>query len=77
LIQNWVGMSGACGRRPTAESLGVGVVGGGEGVLPVLIDFARGAEVHRGRDVPGDAGVPVGVVVLMEEADAELAGVGQ
>jgi len=28
-----------------AEPLGVGVVGGGEGVLPVLVDGVGGAEV--------------------------------
>ena len=32
--------------RSVAEPLGVGVVGGGEGVLPVLVDRVGGAEVH-------------------------------
>src|SRR5437660_5402 len=62
--------------RPVAEALGVGVPGGGEGVLPGLVDGAVGAEVHRRRGVPGDAGMTVNVVVLMEETSAELAGVG-
>jgi hypothetical protein len=62
---------------PVAEPAGVGVPGGGEGVLPGLVDRGVGAEVDRGRGVPGDAGVPVDVVVLMEEAGAELAGVGE
>jgi len=63
--------------RPAAEPFGVGVVGGGEGVLPVLVDRVGGAEVHRRGGVPSDARVPVDVVVLVEEAGAELAGVGQ
>ena len=33
------------------ESLGVGVVGGGQGVLPVLVDRVGGAEVDRGPDL--------------------------
>lgn len=68
-------MSG--GVRPAAEPLGVGVVGRRQGVLPVLVDRVGGAEVHRCWGVPGDPGVPVDVVVLVEEAGAELAGVGQ
>lgn len=63
--------------RAVAEPLGVGVVGGGEGVVPVLVDGFGGAEVDRGWGVPGDPGVPVDVVVLVEEAGAELAGVSQ
>jgi hypothetical protein len=63
--------------RPAAEPLGVGVIGGGEGVLPGLVDRSGGAEVHRGRGVPGDPGMPVNVVVLVEESGAELAGVGE
>src|SRR5665647_3845673 len=59
------------------ESLGVGVVGGGQGVLPVLVERVGGAEVDRGRGVPRDPGMMVDVVVLVEEAGAELAGVGQ
>jgi len=59
------------------ESLGVGVVGGGQGVLPVLVDRVGGGEVDRGRGVPRDRGGAVDVVVLVEEAGAELAGVGQ
>jgi len=63
--------------RSAAEPLRVDVVGGGEGVLPVLVDRVGGAEVDRGRGVPGDPGMPVDVVVLVEEAGAELAGVSQ
>ena len=37
------------------EALRVGVVGGGEGVLAVLIDGVGGVEVDRGRGVPRDA----------------------
>ena len=62
---------------PAAEPLGVVVVGGGERVLPGLVDRAGGTEVDRGRGVPGDPGMPVNVVVLVEETGAELAGVGQ
>src|SRR5680860_746517 len=54
------------------ESLGVGVVGGGQGVLPVLVDRVGGAEVDRGRGVPRDPGMAVDVVVLVEEAGTEL-----
>jgi len=70
---------GGHGRRvrPSAEPLGMGVVGGGEGVLPGLVDRVGGAEVDGGRGVPSDAGVPVSVVVLVEEAGAELPGVCQ
>ncbi len=32
--------------RPTAEPLGVGMVGSGERVLPLLVDRVGGAEVH-------------------------------
>ena len=60
-----------------AEPFGVGVVGGGERVLPLLIDGLGSAEVDRGRGVPGDPGMPVDVVVLVEEAGAELASVSQ
>ena len=60
-----------------AEPFGAGVVGGGEGVLPVLIDGVGGAEVDRGWGVPSDPGVPVDVVVLVEEAGAELAGLSK
>ena len=63
--------------RPAGEPLGVGVPGGGEGVLPGLVDRDVGAEVDRGGGVPGDAGVPVNVVVLVEEGGAEVAGVGE
>src|SRR5665648_93570 len=49
-----------------SESLGVGVVGGGQGVLPVLVDRVGGAEVDRGRGVPRDPGMMVDVVVLVE-----------
>ena len=63
--------------RPTAEPFGVGVVGGGEGVLSVLVDRGGGAEVHRRGCVPRDPGMPVDVVVLVEEAGAELACVRQ
>ena len=59
------------------EPFGVGVVGGGEGVLPVLIDRVGGAVMHGCGGVPGDAGMPVDVVVFVEEPGAELAGVGQ
>jgi len=38
--------------RPTAEPLGVGVVGGGEGVLPVLIDRARRAVDGLSNGIP-------------------------
>lgn len=74
LIQNWVGIRGVWS---VAEPLGVGVAGGGEGVLPVLVDGAGGAEVDRRSTVPSDPGVPVDVVVLVEEAGAELAGLSQ
>jgi hypothetical protein len=60
-----------------SESLGVGVVGGGEGVLAVLVDGVGGAEVDRCGCVPGDPGVSVDVVVLLEKSGAELSGVGQ
>ena len=60
-----------------AEPLGMGVVGGGEGVLSVLVDRVGGAEVDRGRGVPRDRRVAVDVVVLVEEAGTELAGVSQ
>ena len=63
--------------RPVAEPFGVVVVGGGEGVLPGLVDRAGGSEVDGGRGVPRDPGMPMDVVVLVEEAGAELAGVGQ
>src|SRR5680860_1390492 len=63
--------------RSVAEPLGMGVVGGGEGVLSVLVDRVGGAEVDRGRGVPRDPGMMVDVVVLVEEAGAELAGVSQ
>jgi hypothetical protein len=63
--------------RSVAEPLRVGVVGGGKRVLPLLIDGLGGAEVDRGRGVPSDPGMPVDVVVLVEEAGAELAGVSQ
>jgi hypothetical protein len=66
--------------RQAAEPLGVGVAGGGEGVLAGLVDGAggaEGAEVDRGRGVPGDPEVTMNVVVLVEEAGAELAGVDQ
>ncbi len=33
--------------RPVAEPFGVGVVGGGERVMPVLVDRVAGAEVWR------------------------------
>lgn len=62
---------------PAAEAFGVGVVGGGEGVLPVLIDRVGGKEVHRCRRMPGDPGMAVDVVVFVEEPGAELAGVVQ
>ena len=61
---------------PTTEPLGVRLVGRGQRVLPVLVDRVGGAEVDRGWSVPGDPGVPVDVVVLVEEARTELAGVG-
>ena len=60
-----------------AESLGVGVVGGGEGVLAVFVDGVGGAEVDGCGCVPGDPGVAVDVVVLVEKGGAELSGVGQ
>src|SRR6266851_995915 len=47
---------------PAAEPLGVVVVGGGERVLPGLVDRAGGTEVDRGRGVPGDPGMPVNVL---------------
>ncbi len=65
------------GVWPAAEPLGVGVVGGGESVLPGLVDRAGGPEMDRGGGVPGDPGMTVDVVVLVEEAGAELPGVGE
>jgi hypothetical protein len=66
---------------PAAEPLGVGVVGGGESVLPGLVDRAGSPEMDRGggvpRGVPRDPGMTVDVVVLVEEAGAELPGVGE
>jgi len=58
-----------------AEPGGVGCVGGGEGGGPVGLDFGGGAVVDRGRGVQRDAGMAVLVVVVVEEAGAEAAGV--
>ena len=66
MIQDGAGMTGGRGRRP--DRSGVGVVGGGEGVLAVLIDRAGRPEVHRCRGVPGDPGMTMNVVVLVEES---------
>ncbi len=63
--------------RSATEPLGVGVVGRCEGVLAVLVDCVGGAEMHRRWGVPGDPGMPVNEVVLVEEPGAELAGVGE
>lgn len=43
------------------------MVGGGQGVVAGLVDSVGGAEVHRCRGVPSDAGVAVDVVVFVEE----------
>lgn len=53
------------------------MAGGGEGVLAGLVDGVGGAEAGRCRGVPGDPEVTMNVVVLVEEAGAELAGVDQ
>ena len=53
------------------------MVGGSEGGLPGLVDGVGSPEVHRCWCVPGDPGVMVDVVVFVEEAGAELAGLGE
>jgi len=47
------------------ESVGVGVVGGGECVGSVGLYFCGGAVVERGWGVESNAGVAVGVVVVV------------
>ncbi len=59
------------------EALGMVVVGGGEGGLAGFVDRLGGAEVHGRWCVPGDPGVVMDIVVLVEEAGAELAGVSE
>ncbi len=50
-----------------AESLGVGGVGGVEGLLPHHLDAVGGAVVDRGRGVQSDPGMAVLMVVVAEE----------
>ena len=59
------------------EAVGVGGVGLVEDFLPVGADGYGGAVVDRGGRVQADSGMPVVVIVVVEESVAEGAGVGQ
>ena len=74
LIQATVGSFGGLGSA-VPESCRVGGVGGVEGDGTLGADLAGGAVVHRRWGVQPDAGVAVDVVVVIEERDAERAGV--
>ena len=57
-----------------SEAFGVLAPGPLEGSCALLVDVVVGVEVHGCRCVPADPGVAVDVVVLGEEAFAELLG---
>ena len=63
LIQAAVGSSGGVGPA-VAEPVGVGRVGGVEGLLALRADLGGGAVVDRGGGVQPDPGVAVLVVVV-------------
>jgi hypothetical protein len=48
------------------------VVGGGQGGSSGVVDGVGGAEVDGGEGVPADTGMPMNVVVLVEELGAEV-----
>ena len=60
-----------------AEPRRVGVERRGEGRSAGVVDGVSGAEVDGGGGMPADPGMPVDVVVLVEEFGAELFGVLQ
>jgi hypothetical protein len=60
-----------------AEPLGVGGVGGVEGLLSQEPDAVGGAVVDRGWGVQSDPGMTVLMVVVAEELLAEGAGIGK
>ena len=74
-LQVMSGTRGACGW--SAESFGLGGVGGVEDGLAVGADGVVVAVVDVGGGVVADAGVAVVVVVVVEERVGEGAGVGE
>lgn len=74
LVQDCACMTGGCGRRPNRSGWAFQAA---VRVLPGPVDRASAAEVDRGRGVPGDGGMPVNVVALVEETGAELPGIGE